>query len=184
MYADTTAQLDEFIEFTEGSTLTHSTVEVGQRSVNMAPNPGNAARELFVEFEPEHSISEQLVSQGFIHDALVRVESGVECWPVFINGDRGEIHDRLETIRSETDAEISISNVISADGAVSGPENRLDSLSPRQREVFNLACERNYYGWPREATTRGLADELDISKTTLLKHLRKAEAKLLNPDVA
>ncbi|MFD1562718.1 helix-turn-helix domain-containing protein [Haloarchaeobius amylolyticus] len=184
VYADTTAQLDEFVAFTEASPLTHSTVEVGKRPASTAPHPGNAARELFVEYAPEHSISDTLVSQGFIHDASVRVEGGVEHWPVFVADDREAIRNRLETVRAEIDAEISISKIASADGAAPDSTDRLDRLTPRQREAFDLACERNYYAWPREISTRELADELGVSKTTLLEHLRKAEAKLLNPDDA
>ncbi|SEW09820.1 helix-turn-helix domain-containing protein [Natrinema salifodinae] len=184
VYADTTAQLDEFVTFADESPLTHSTVELGQRSTGTAPSPGNATRELFVEYEPEHSISDTLVSHGFIHDVSVRVEGGVEHWPVFVADGRTEIQDRLETIRAQTDAEISISKIASADGDSPGAPDRTDRLTPRQREAFELACDRNYYAWPREISTRELADELDVSKTTLLEHLRKAEAKLLNPDAA
>ena len=50
-----------------------------------------------------------------------------------------------------------------------------------EREAFETARTDGYYEWPREATTRELAAELDVSKTTYLEHLRKAEAKLLNP---
>lgn len=182
VYADTTAQLDEFVEFANESPLTHSTVELGQRPTSGAPDPGNATRELFVEYEPEHSISDTLVSHGFIHDASVRVERGLEHWPVFVADGRPEIQSRLESIRAETDAEISISKIASPAGDSSGTPDRLDRLTPRQRDAFELACERNYYAWPREIDTRELADELGVSKTTLLEHLRKAEAKLLNPD--
>ncbi|WP_306052556.1 helix-turn-helix domain-containing protein [Natronococcus wangiae] len=183
VYADTTAQLDEFVAFADESPLTHSTVELGQRPTGTAPNPGNATRELFVEYEPEHSISDTLVSQGFIHDASVRVEGGVEHWPVFVADGRARVRDRLETIRAETDAEITISKIVSTGGDSSGISDRTDRLTPRQRDAFELARERNYYAWPREISTRELADELGVSKTTLLEHLRKAEAKLLNPDV-
>ncbi|WP_217493341.1 helix-turn-helix domain-containing protein [Haladaptatus sp. W1] len=55
----------------------------------------------------------------------------------------------------------------------------LNLLSARQREIFDHARENGYYSWPREATSRGLAKDLDISKTTFLEHLRKAEAKIL-----
>ncbi|PCR92128.1 helix-turn-helix domain-containing protein [Natrinema ejinorense] len=183
-YADTAGRLDEFVSFTDESPLTHSTVELGQGSAGTAPDPGNVTRELFVEYEPEHSISETLVSHGFIHEASVRVEGGVEHWPVFVADGRAEVRDRLEAIRAETDATISISKISSPAGDPSGMPDRLDRLTPRQREAFDLACERDYYAWPREISTRELAEELGVSKTTLLEHLRKAEAKLLNPDDA
>ncbi|AFO57198.1 MULTISPECIES: helix-turn-helix domain-containing protein [unclassified Natrinema] len=182
VYADTTARLDEFVAFVDDSPLTYSTVELGQRTTGTAPTPGNVTRELFVDYDPEHSISDTLVSHGFIHDASVRVEAGAEHWPVFVAGDRVEVRDRLDTIRAETDAEISISRIAPADADSTERFDRTDRLTPRQRAAFDLACERNYYAWPRETSTRELAAELGVSKTTLLEHLRTAEAKLLNPD--
>jgi predicted DNA binding protein len=52
-------------------------------------------------------------------------------------------------------------------------------LSERQAEVVTLALEDGYYEWPRGADAETLADRLDISHSTFLEHLRKAESKLL-----
>lgn len=52
-------------------------------------------------------------------------------------------------------------------------------LSDRQAEVVNAALDGGYYEWPREADAETLAAELDISHTTFLEHLRKAERTLL-----
>lgn len=52
-------------------------------------------------------------------------------------------------------------------------------LTERQYTVIEHALEAGYFEWPREITSEELADELDISRTTLLEHLRKAESKLL-----
>jgi predicted DNA binding protein len=53
------------------------------------------------------------------------------------------------------------------------------SLSPRQEEVLRLALRAGYFEWPRRADAETLAAELDITHTTFLEHLRKAERKLL-----
>jgi predicted DNA binding protein len=45
--------------------------------------------------------------------------------------------------------------------------------------VFELARQEGYYDWPRGTSVEALADQLDLSKSTLLEHLRKAEAKIL-----
>jgi len=52
-------------------------------------------------------------------------------------------------------------------------------LTPRQHDVVVTALAEGYYDWPRAVTNEELADLLDISRATLLEHLRKAERKLL-----
>lgn len=52
-------------------------------------------------------------------------------------------------------------------------------LTSRQREVVEHALDSGYFEWPRAVTSEELAEELGISRTTLLEHLRKAESKLL-----
>lgn len=53
-------------------------------------------------------------------------------------------------------------------------------LSDRQSEVVEAALEGGYYEWPRETNAETLAERLDISHTTFLEHLRKAEQILLS----
>ncbi|ELY86157.1 helix-turn-helix domain-containing protein [Natrialba taiwanensis] len=53
------------------------------------------------------------------------------------------------------------------------------SFSTRQGEVLELAYEHGYFDWPRETDVKTLADQLDISHTTFLEHLRKAEKKVI-----
>ena len=52
-------------------------------------------------------------------------------------------------------------------------------LTDRQYEVVQAALEAGYFEWPRGVTSDELADELGISRATLLEHLRKAESKLI-----
>ncbi|MFD1644088.1 helix-turn-helix domain-containing protein [Haloarchaeobius litoreus] len=52
-------------------------------------------------------------------------------------------------------------------------------LSDRQAEVVGLAIEEGYYEWPRETDAETLAAALDITHSTFLEHLRKAESRLL-----
>lgn len=57
--------------------------------------------------------------------------------------------------------------------------DRSPELTDRQRTVASRALEAGYYEWPREIESEELASELDISRTTLHEHLRKAEKKIL-----
>lgn len=182
VYADRVDEVDEFIRTARNSRLTDSVSELSPRHEfdNNSSNVGNATREIMVKYDPENSMSDSLLGYGFVHDAPVRVDDGWEYWPVIDTDDRDGLKERLRSLEEEKDAEIIVTKVASVSETESDVGHQQDRLSNRQREVFNLACERNYYAWPRETTTRELADELDITKTTLLEHLRKAEAKLLN----
>ncbi len=52
-------------------------------------------------------------------------------------------------------------------------------LSPRQREVFERACDYGYYEVPKKISIEELSERVGIAAPTLSEHLRKAEAKLL-----
>lgn len=54
-----------------------------------------------------------------------------------------------------------------------------ECLTERQREALQLADERGYYNWPRDATQEELAAELGVSPATFTQHLRAAEQKLI-----
>jgi len=123
-----------------------------------------------------------LLEHGFVHSAPVRIEDGQEYWQVCFAGDRNEIETAIDGVRDDGGAEISVETITSTPTGESTRKDRMDALTSTQREVFQLARNRGYYQWPRGVSTRELAAELDISKTTLLDHLRKAESKLLDPD--
>ena len=175
-YAETAAGVDDLIDAIRGSPLTDSVWETDDLHAG-EPVPGNANRGVVVRYDLANSINDALVSRGFIPDEPVRMHHGREYWTVLVDADRETVAERVADVRAEMDAEVRVENVAvaySASGVLP-----LGDLSERQREVFDLARRRNYYTWPREITATELAAELDISKTTLLEHLRTAEAKLL-----
>jgi predicted DNA binding protein len=53
-------------------------------------------------------------------------------------------------------------------------------LTDRQHEILDTAAELGYYEVPRRATHQDIADELDLSTTTVGEHLRKIEARMLS----
>ncbi|MEJ2248711.1 MAG: helix-turn-helix domain-containing protein [Candidatus Lokiarchaeota archaeon] len=59
-------------------------------------------------------------------------------------------------------------------------ENLLDNLTPRQRDAILLAKNLGYYEWPRRLNATQIAKYMNISKSTLIEHLRKAENSLIN----
>lgn len=177
-YGDDTTAIDELIDTTRASPLTDTVREMDHNFGEFSAQvPGNATRELLVTYRTDDSIHDAFVSRGLIPDAPIRVRDGQEYWTVLVEKSTDPTK-RLEEIRAEMDAEISITGTGSAVAASTGID---DQLTERQREVFETARRHGYYEWPRNTSAETLADELGIAKATLLEHLRKAEAKLLDP---
>lgn len=182
-YGDSIDDVNRLIDKIESSEFTDATKQIDSY---FDPNlrsraAGNATQELLVEYEPQYSIHDAVLSRGLVPEDRIRIRDGHEYWTVITSKSRATVQQCLDSIRDEQDAEIDILGMKSnKTGATS--EDSFSHLSQRQREVFELARREGYYTWPREVTAGELADDLDISKTTLLEHLRKAEAKLLGPE--
>jgi predicted DNA binding protein len=183
-YADTSADLAALLDAIEASPLTDSVWSVAQpRTVgDETLAPGSATQGLVVTYDLDNSINDALVSRGFIPDEPVRMVGGREYWTVVVDKDREAVGDALDEVRTEKDADVRVDTVAIASDGLGGGVFALDDLSERQREVFDLARREGYYTWPRETSAADLAETLDLSKPTLLEHLRKAEAKLLGDD--
>ncbi|RLM59256.1 transcriptional regulator [Halobellus sp. Atlit-31R] len=157
-------------------------LELQERFGRARNAPGNVVREFFLEYDPGDMVCPTLLEYGFIHSAPVRIEDGRERWQVCFLDDRSEIEPALDDVQRASGAEVEIDSITTSEaGAAAERELRVDTLTTQQRHVFDHAQEAGYYEWPRQASTRELAADLDVSKTTLLEHLRKAEAKLLDP---
>jgi predicted DNA binding protein len=181
-YGETEAAVDALISDIDDSPLTETVrrlqTQFDTRRHRIAP--GYVSREFFLEHDPGEMICPLLLEHGFVHTEPGKIEDGREYWNVRYVGRREEIEAELDAIREQTGADIEVERIGSV-GAESHPSRRVERLTRSQREVYELARELGYYEWPRETSTREMADELDISKTTLLEHLRKAESKLLDP---
>lgn len=182
-YGDSTEQVEQLLETIQESPHSGSVRELQERfgKHNAANAPGNVAREFFVEYNPQDMVCPTLLKYGFVHSAPVRIEGGREYWQVVFAGERSEIEEQLDGVREDAGAEVTVSRISASPPTEPERKRRVDTLTSSQREVFNLARKRGYYQWPRGVSTRELAAEMDVSKTTLLEHLRKAEAKLLDP---
>jgi len=181
-YGDDVAEVEQLLGTIEESRYAGDVQQVQDRFGRARDAPGNVVREFLLEYDPDEMICPTLLENGFIHSAPVRIEDGREEWQVCFAGDRSETDEALENVREAAGADVSVAAIRSDTGTdTAAHEQRLDTLTAAQREVFERARTLGYYEWPRQTSTRELADELDISKTTLLEHLRKAEAKLLDP---
>ena len=64
-------------------------------------------------------------------------------------------------------------------GGYEGPEDPLDELTDRQREVIERAWEMGYYEVPKEVSADEIAAALDLDASTVTEHLQRAERNLL-----
>src|SRR5208282_1004581 len=53
------------------------------------------------------------------------------------------------------------------------------TLTKKQRELLEIAYRRGFFDVPRRATLRQLAEELGVSRSTLMESLRRAEARIM-----
>jgi len=182
-FGDSQEEVDVLLETIQESEHSGELLELRERFGRARDAPGNVVREFFLEYDHSDMVCPTLLEHGFVHSAPVRIEGGEEEWQVCFTGDREDIEDSLDGVRETAGAEVTVA-------AITGPESgsprsereqRLDTLTPTQRKVFEHARGSGYYQWPRGCSTRDLAADLDVSKTTLLEHLRKAESKLLDP---
>jgi len=63
-------------------------------------------------------------------------------------------------------------------------EGEASGLSPEQEAALRAAVEHGYYESPREVDVGGLADHLDVPRSTLTYRLRRAEQHLAKRHVA
>lgn len=181
-YAESTAALDDLVAATKGSDHTFSVTEMYSQHDFGADSTlaKKAQRSLLVEYNPNDSIHDALVSRGLIPQDPIRIRNGEEYWTFAVDYPRETLQAKLDEVREEKDAEIHVEKITTRTGEQ--PHLDVDELSDRQREVFELARDRGYYDTPRRASGNDLADELGVSKATLHEHLRKVESKLLGPD--
>jgi predicted DNA binding protein len=56
----------------------------------------------------------------------------------------------------------------------------LEDLTPQQLRAVNLAIEKGYFEIPKKVNLEELSQQMKLSRTTFLEHLRKAEKKILS----
>ncbi|MBV0901320.1 helix-turn-helix domain-containing protein [Haloarcula salina] len=183
-YGETAETVEACLDAVRDSPHSGAVLELRERFGHRRDAPGAVVREFLLEYDPSALVCPTLLEHGFVHSAPVRIEDGRERWQVSFTRDRSELQSALDAVRRDADADLTVEAVATADSETqrSERERRFDSLTPAQRRAFERARSAGYYEWPRSVSTRELAAQLDLSKTTLLQHLRTAEAKLLDPE--
>lgn len=180
VYADDHESVTEGIEAIRASENVHSVSQMasGFRQVSI-PKPGNATRELLVVHDGRTQIGQPLTSRGFVCTGPVDIRGGREYWSLVTNHDRETVRVKLDEVREEMGAEITVRSMKHQSRGTAPTTLPADQFTKRQLEVFQLAREQGYYEYPKETTAGELADELGITTSTLHEHLHKVEAVLL-----
>lgn len=181
LFSDHRSTLDEAVEVARASGHTFSVARMTQGYEHAVPvAPGKAREELLVEHDPTKQVSGAFMSRGFVYGAPVDVREGVEYWTLLTHKDRHAIRTALDEVRDSEAAEIEVVAISEMDTRIGEGMLPISRLSPRQREVFQLARQQGYYAHPKKATAGDLADDLDVTTSTIHEHLHKAEQKLLD----
>ncbi|EFW91351.1 bacterio-opsin activator [Haladaptatus paucihalophilus DX253] len=182
IYANTEAQISSGIEQIRAHPQVYVVSEVNQmHRLEATSTPGNATKGLLIDHDGTTQISDEFLSRGFVHAEPVDGNNGVEYWRLLTNYNREEVESIIDEICESVGAEIDVLGVTEAAWGTGLGGLPLHRLTRRQHEVFQLARQEGYYSTPRRISADGLADELDISASTLHEHLQKVEAKLLGP---
>lgn len=129
----------------------------------------NGTAYLLVEGATQSSVIEAVLDhEGFLL-APPRMDRGTEYWSVGL-AYKGQAEPLLKAIGKLGTVDLT--------GLVRDTFPELD-LTAAQREVLRTAVAAGYYEFPRETSPTELAENLGLAKSTLLEHLRKAEAKVI-----
>lgn len=156
-----------------------------------------------VDFIGRMEILSVLKSEGHRHICLVRYEEPDESMDLLKQFDL----DLINTIPFSVSDERHVYSVIGPDAtlrryvgllrehigrvgkmtfkrAVYQRLDVLSTLTEKQREVLIAAHKWGYYEYPKKINSARLSKRVDLSQSTLLEHLRKAEGRLLDEILA
>ena len=127
---------------------------------------------------PSRWVTGIVVDNGGIFSTPVPVRDGLETWNIILPN-----KERANPLFSELGAvgivkihkvkPIDISKLLTVD-SMAQPD-----LTRRQMHVLRTAFECGYFESPRKIGSRELAAQIGLAQSTVLEHLRKAQAKLI-----
>lgn len=175
VYGDSRSTVADLIEAIRSSDTVYSVTEITN-----GPSIAPVTRDLVVEMDSTGGLRQAFRQRGYLHLGPTDHRRGIERRTLLTARPHQDILADLADLSSTHDAEVTVRRfgpLSNASTSVRTPDR--SSLSVRQREAFELARERGYFEYPRRTTAGELADELDVTKSTFLEHLHKAENKLL-----
>ncbi|MFC7189233.1 helix-turn-helix domain-containing protein [Halocatena marina] len=178
-YGDSREAVEELIEAVDETDLTEEVVVLSPSTAPDSRAFGPVTQDILVECNPVPGTRDAFASRGFMHYGPSQHENGRERRTLLTISDRETVYQMLSDIEASYDADLTIERFTTTHTPSGIRDLPSDGLSPRQREAFQLARARGYYNYPRDVTAQALAEEFEVSRTTFLEHLRKAERELL-----
>lgn len=162
---------------------THESITEVNEMIQTGPNHDEAQSvTLFMKSKyREIPPMEMLMYEGFFPIGHPTLEDGRVVFDLLLN-DREGIDEAIELLDGFGDVNVEyLSEDLRYQTAPKLDEfdRLIESISPRQLEVLKLAVSMGYFDDRRQVTVDDLATELDITKTTASRHLRKARFKIL-----
>jgi predicted DNA binding protein len=123
--------------------------------------------------EPEESKGQfQESDLGLIHTIPTIIS--LEKFTISMMGEQKNLSDFVEMMRN-----VGIIRNMSFRRAAYQKADILAVLTAKQREVMVAAYQNGYYDFPKKISSKQLCRKINISKPTLLQHMRKAEGRML-----
>jgi hypothetical protein len=94
---------------------------------------------------------------------------------ISVLGEQKDLKKFIELVRPNADR---ITNM-SFKRAAYQKKDILSVLTHKQKETIIAAYDHGYYDYPKKITSEELSKKVNISKGTMMEHLRKAEGRLL-----
>lgn len=131
-----------------------------------------------IDYTKLASVSSILARHGAYRGHSTMAMRGNEKWWLFF-----EAHDVLGNVITDLQSQGSNVEVLSKEKLSlhnhQNPQSPLTDLTARQREVFFLAMEHDYFSLDADVTLEELAAELDLSTSSVWEHLSRAKEKIL-----
>ena len=110
-------------------------------------------------------------------DKIMLVAPSMENFKTFCNSVDENTEIVLKSRKNLEEKDITSMKSFNASGFFK-IRNAKEMLSEKQKEIFDLACKRGYYNFPKRLTLEELARSVGLSESTTREHLRRAEAKI------
>lgn len=129
-----------------------------------------------VAYASPHSIYVHILQHTPVALGAIRFAQGVEHYQ--ITGESPDLQELLKVLGEK--GKVDVLSIREATEVEEEPQQSpLAGLTDKQVEALVLAHLEGYYQWPRVRSASDLAENLGLSSSAFLDHLRHAEAKLI-----